>query len=225
MGRRLVTSLTWPVLCVLWVCMVSSIALAGVEYSGALTSFSSPAGLKTSGQWRTQGFDVIGWDVSQNENGTWHYVYGRNTSVLDTVHFIIELPTSFTAADVLNPVGSFSSFSVGTFVTSPTMPFLPGPIHGVDFLILPGVDSRVSFDANIEPDFGNFYAQGGDAETSFNDGYLIPNTHHDPACGSIDHKILVPDTTAAPVPDASTLALSLAGIVPALAMMLRRRAT
>lgn len=218
MVRRLLKLPAWPVLCVVLLYMVSSVALAGVEYSGALTSFSTPAGLQTSGAWRTQGFDVIGWNVTQNANGTWHYVYGRTTSVLDTVHFIIQLPNGATAADLLNPTGAFSSFTVGTFTPSATLPFLPASIYGADFRILPGADSRVAFDANIEPNFGNFYAQGSELESAFNDGFLIPNTHHDPACGSIDHKILVPDTTAKPVPDASTIVLVCFGSLQLLAV-------
>lgn len=215
---RLRNSIAWPVFYLLWVCLLATTTSASVEYSGALTSFSSPAGIQTTGLWNTEGFDVIGWNVTQNENGSWHYVYGRATSVLNTTHFIIQLPVGFAKADLLNPTGAFSSFDVGTFAPSAVLPFLPSSIYGADFLILPGMDSRVAFDANIKPNFGNYYAQGSPSESSFNTGFLIPNAPHDPTCGSIDHKILVPDTTALPIPDASTIVLLCFGALQLLAV-------
>ncbi len=66
----------------------------------------------------------------------------------------------------MNPAGTFTSFSVGTFTPGVTFPFLPGSIYGVDFLTLPGSTTQIAFDANIEPDFGNFYAQGSNGVVS-----------------------------------------------------------
>ncbi len=41
------------------------------------------------GLWGSQGFDTLGWDVSQNANGSWHYVYVLGVPVLDANHFIV----------------------------------------------------------------------------------------------------------------------------------------
>lgn len=195
---------------------------AAQEFSGALTSSTSPPGLNAQQLWRSLGFDTIGWDVSQNSNGSWHYVYGLSVPALTGTSFIVQLPTQFTSADILNATGTFTSFSVGTFSPGAQFPFLPAAIHGVDFAITEGTDTQVAFDANIQPDFGNFYAQGGNEAVS-NAGFLIPNVHHSPANGSVSQKVLVPDTTPEPVADASTLVLASIGAAPAFVVIRKRR--
>lgn len=219
MGRRPSHMLAWLLLSAMLVATGAIGAVAMSDFSGALTSNSQSPGLTPEGQWLTQGFDTIGWDVSRNANGTWHYVYTLCVPVLDMSHFIVQLPTNFTAADILNPIGTFTSFSVGTFTPGAAFPFLPGSIYGADFLTTTGTSTQIAFDANIEPDFGNFYAQGSDdiVNAVFNNGFLIPNTHHDPTCGSIDNKILVPDTTP-PISDASTIVLVCFGALQLLAV-------
>lgn len=197
-------------------------ALAAVEYSGALTSCSESPGLVTTGVWGPAKCDLIGWNVSQNANGSWHYAYGLSVPVLSATDFIVQLPTGFGAADILNPTGSFTGFNVGTFSPGLQFPYLPASMYGVDFALTPGSSTLIAFDANIQPDFGNFYAQGTGDASVVNSGFSIPNTHHDPANGSIDNKVLVPDPTATPIPDASTLLLAFAGILTATGIVRKR---
>ena len=222
MGRRSVQSALLLLVCAVLTGMVSSSAPA-VEFSGALANTNTPPGLIATGLWAAPQPDLIGWDVSQNMDGTWHYAYGLSVPVQSATNFIVELPTTFTAADILNPIGSFSSFTVGTFTPGAQFPFLPGSIYGANFILLPGTNTQVAFDAAMAPGWGNFYGQGVDASV-LNAGFNLPNPTVDPKCGSVDHKILVPSPNASPIPEASTLLLAAVGMLPfALAGRSRRR--
>jgi hypothetical protein len=219
MRRQLSHLPAWLVFSVVLIGLTCAGAFATVEFSGALTDLSNPPGLDPFGAWASQGFDIVGWDVSQNPDGSWRYVYGLTVPTLDAQHFIVELPSGATVADIKNATGTFTSFSVGQFAPGPTFPFLPGNIFGADFLVNQNSSTLVAFDANIAPSFGNFYAQGNQdiGNAVFNDGFLIPDAGQSPVNGSVNHKLLVPNPTQ-PIPDASTVVLACFGILQLLAV-------
>jgi hypothetical protein len=219
MARYLLRLTARSVLCAALVAVAVGVSQAGVAYSGSLTTFTEPGGLDAVGSWRSfVGPAILGWNASLLDNGLWRYVYGFGAPVTDGTQFIVELPGSFTAADLENVEGSYSGYFVGTLSPGPDYPSLPGSIYGVNFTLVEAKSTVIAFDAPIEPDFGNFYAQGANLEAAYNDGFLIPNTHHEPQNGTIDSKILVPDTTAAPIPDASTIVLACFGALQLLAI-------
>lgn len=210
----------WLVFCAVLVGLTCASVFATVDFSGALTTARVSPGLQAFGAWKTQGSDTIGWDVSQNEDGSWHYVYGLSVPRLDIQHFIVELPTGTTAADIKNAAGTFSSFSVGQITPGASFPFLPATMFGADFLTVQGGDTQIAFDANIKPSFGNFYAQGNE-NAVHNSGFLIPNAHQAPVNGSVNRKLLVPDAAQEPIPDASTIVLACFGMLQLLAVRQR----
>ncbi len=217
MGRRIRQLLATLVFAFLIIASMGSVALASITYSGTLTTSGEVPGLTTVGQWTTTDIVVLGWNVSQNSDGLWHYVYSFNVQVPNNSPSVIELPTTATSADLLNAYGSFSSYSVGLFEPGPSCPNLPGPIYGVCFLVTDELTPQVSFDSYLAPGFGNYYGQEpAGTKAAYNEGFLIPSTHHDPVSGTINNKVLVPDPD--PIPDASTIVLACFGALQLLAI-------
>lgn len=216
------------VLCVgVGLVLTASSAFAAASFTGTLaTANVTPKDglLIGTGQWAVN--TSLTWIVSQNANGSWHYVYNFNAPIGDVTAMIIGVSPNFTTADVSNLTGTFQNFTVGTFGISPEYPSIPGSIYGLQvFNAEGGTSVSAAFDSDRAPVWQDFYAKDGKVQgvavAAFNSGFLNPNPVNPPANGSIENHILGPDT--APIPEPSALALIPVGLMPLLSIRRRLR--
>ena len=210
-------------------------AMAAVSYTGSLTGgdgvgIYAPDNHGFGNPWDSPD-TVIGWDVTQVSGG-WHYQYDVTVPAKDFSHFILETSERATITDLVG-----ASFD-GPQLWSPSdpgasNPELPGDIFGIKFT--PTVDETHfvwEFDSVRSPVWGDFYAKDGSEGTGpsphtdvvmWNKGFLLADPADAPANGSIDNKILRPDTVTNGSPELSTwMLLACSGIV---GLVIRRRKT
>lgn len=208
--------------------VVAGSAFAATSFTGKLATSDVAVkdGLLTgTGQWIVN--TSLTWTVSQNANGTWHYLYNFNAPIGDTTAMIFGVSPDFTTADVSNLTGNFLNYTVGTFTQSPDYPSLPGPIYGL--MVSNNTSGLLSvstqFDSDRAPVWQDFYAKvgkiGGVNVAAFNNGFLDPNPVDPPSNGSINNHILAPDS--APIPEPSALAMIPVGIMPLLSLRRKLR--
>ena len=176
-------------------------SMATISYNGSLSS--SDGGLMGVGAWTDPGVSEIFWEVTQNEDLSWHYEYVL--SVPDTEseisHFILEVSPTFTANDIFNENGAFNQIEIKNHLeTSPGSPELPQDIYGIKFDDTYGNLLSIDFDSTRAPVWGDFYAKGGRniSQQVWNTGLTFVDPDDLPGNGSINNHILVPDSIPEP---------------------------
>ena len=220
----------------LLICSVHS--FGSLTYSGSLGGVVG--GLDGTGFWVNDNGESawftaeLSWTVTDNENGTWNYLYNLDVYRADISHFILETSPSFGEDNLLNASYPGTSYEIKTHEAAPGLeqqpnPFLPQDIYGPKFDIgdeaLPEPDYTsvtISFDSDRDPVWGDFYAKCGKTgvptgtqNTVWNQGLLIDDPLAAPDNGSYLNHVLVPDT----IPEPATMGLFiLSGL-----MFIRRR--
>ena len=193
-------------------------AAATISYTGSLSSSSDggPPGLMGVGDWVVDpGVSEIHWEVTQNEDLSWHYEYVLivpNTES-EISHFILETSLTFTEDDIFNESGAFDQIEIKNHIeTSPGSPALPQDIYGIKFDDTFGNLLSIEFDSERDPVWGSFYAKGGrnTSQQVWNAGLTFLDPDDDPSNGSINNHILVPDTVPEP---ASLLVMSFGALI------------
>lgn len=208
----------------LWVLMVFALIVCpcgvslAASYSGQLTW--AGGGLTATSVWANNSTS-LSWtvdDVNAGTPGWWHYSYTLNVgSVGGVSHMIVEASNPFAAANLDNVLGGTPD--IKTWTPGNENPLMPGNIYGVKFDISGDTtNATVSFDSDREPVWGDFYSKdgkhGGVFATVWNTGFLDADPTDPPADGTIDNKILRPDTGgvgAVPEPMVLTVLATLLG--------------
>lgn len=212
------------IICIGVLVMCSSGANSALpSYDGLLTTETLPTGIVGNGFWVTTGPTQINWSVAQLANGSWSYDYNFSVPGGDISHFILECSPDLKVSDLFDLSGDFDSITIDTFTPpSPSNPNLPGTIHGIKFNNVSTTEGGFTFHTFRQPVWGNFYSKDGNAfnnpptvvNSAWNAGFLLPHPLDPPADGSITNHLLVPDTSTAPIPDASTFVLACFGALP-----------
>lgn len=202
-----------------WGAVVASVALATAAGSASATSYSgsisTPAseGVVGGGNYAPAGGGfAVSWFVAPNTGGTWDYRYTFTTDAGGSLrpalsHAIFELSRNIEASEVYNFGGQFESSEIRTFGPQPSNPGIPGFIFGVKVNTSnPGSGvTTVSFTSTRQPQWGDFYAKGGNDSFAFNTDFGVAaanaNDYTSPAVDAFGRplfKILVPDTIPTP---------------------------
>lgn len=213
--------------------ILASTATAQVTYTGSLSWTNDlESCLTANGVWANTGTS-ISWVVSQAVmGGPWTYQYTLDVGNQgDISHFILELSPGLTLDDLFDFNWPAEDLEVNTFSSAgpgASNPGLQCPIYGIKFDEATELTETFSFRSFIAPTWGDFYAKDGQAGGA--DNYVFNSTICDadpldpPSDGSINCKILRPDTTPGPViPEPSSLALAAIGALPIVGLRLRRR--
>lgn len=198
------------------VCVMSLVMLTpamATTYTGSLSS--SDGGLMGIGAWVDSGVSQITWEITQNNDSSWHYEYSLvvpNTAH-EIGHFILETSSTFTEDDVFNESGAFECIEIKSHLaTSPGSPELPLDVFGIKFDSTFGRLLSITFDSFRDPVWGDFYAKGGGqvSQQVWNTGLTYVDPLTAAADGSLNNHILVPDTVPEP---ASLLMISLGALI------------
>ncbi len=221
----------WLLIIALSVIVVPSYALQ--SYSGTIYS---GAGLIGQGSWST-GVSLY-WQVTQKEEGYWHYYYNLTVARKNISHIIIERSFNTTAADFFNVS---SSYLVEEYRVGNGNPGLPDqPFYGIKSDVGYNTLNYVFyFDSWRRPMWGDFYAKDGKTDgidnIVYNEGFRkdpITGRDWDPDIniypardGAFMGHILVPDTesTSHAIPEAGSLFLGAIGLMPLVAYKYKRR--
>jgi hypothetical protein len=231
------------ILCLALMLSATVLSAAGAAvFTGSLTSQNG--GILCTPYWETV---TMGWTVTQLDNLLWRYNYDLTVSEnavqpKNISHMLIETSLGFTEGDIIstnwkgtNP--SADDIEVQQWTDQQGNPDIPAPLYGIKFNTVSALPANstgthwlVQFDTTRAPVWGDFYAKDGKADganiTAWNAGFLLADPTDAPANGSINNKILRPDTSenlvAVPEMNASALA-SLAGVLPLLGAAWRRR--
>lgn len=206
---------------------VTSTASFAITYTGSLSSELGE--ILGTGDWVGSGNTMISWTITQNETGLWHYEYVLSVSDRDISHFILETSTTFTNENLIDPTGSFGETELKTHKPGPGNPNLPGDIYGIKFDDTYGTTAVFSFYSDRMPVWGDFYIKGGAAKgktskfnSAYNAGFLAEDPTAPAANGSLNGHLLVPDTLTT-VPEPSSIATLLFGLMPIAGYTLKRR--
>jgi len=196
--------------------LASQSAMALESFSGSL---STPDGIFATEPWMSEGM-VINWEITQNNDMTWDYRYWfRNFAgglpSRDISHMIVAISPNAGMEDFSNANGpleiqTWSGDDAGN-------PGMPAELYGLKIDI--GSDEYF-FTSTKAPVWGDFYIKDGNFDNNpvyaYNTTFGDPDPEVRPTDGSINYKILRPDSGDIPVPEPSTLllfgsALALAG--------------
>lgn len=149
----------------------------------------------------------IDWEVTQNQDLTWHYDYSLSVNVADVSHFILETSQTFAEENVFNLSSPGTGFEIGSFTTQSGNPSMPATVYGMKFDSTSGTSINISFDSDRDPVWGDFYAKcgatGGTQNTVWNEGFATVDPLNPIQDGSIGNHILVPNT----IPEPTTVVL------------------
>jgi hypothetical protein len=170
-------------------------------YSGSLST--DDGGIVGTGK-------TIAWSVSENEDLSWHYEYtvAVSENEHDVSHFTIEVSDTFEESHIFNESGPFDGIEIRTYVSgAPGDPDFPEDFFGMKFDDIVGGTFTISFDAWRMPMWGDFSTKiANDHDQAWNAGFVSPDTDpsDEPADGTVDNHILVPDTY---VPEPATICI------------------
>lgn len=212
--------------------LVASASMAQVTYTGSLSWLNDPGScLTANGVWANTSTS-ISWVISQAVmGGPWMYEYTLNVGTRgDISHIILELSDGLTEEDLFD-VDWTGGTEINTFTAAGpgnSNPGLPAPIYGIKFDNANELTETFSFKSFIAPTWGDFYAKdgqaGGEDNYVFNSTIAEADPLDPPSDGSINCKILRPDTTPGTViPEFNSLALAMMGVLPMVGYRLRRR--
>lgn len=211
-----------PLMNILAAMTLATMPASAVVYSGSLTS---DLGLTGTGAWETGA--SISWNIenigvttlNNEEVVLWNYSYTLDVTAKDISHTIIEVSDVFTELNILGGVQSVTAlegFELNNYTSvdqGGSNPGMPGSIHGIKVDVASDTTSLTwSFNSNIGPVWGDFYAKDGkDTQGTvevylYNTGFAAddPTTPVDPnAEGYVDvlDHIVVPDSAATTPPD------------------------
>lgn len=190
-----------------------------VIYTGFLSSDpgDSPDGsLSVGGDWSK---GTLSWEVSLNEDLTWHYKYTFTVDGPPAIsHFIIEASDNpaFTIDNFFNLLITVDDateepeIEIQDHASGGSNPGIPEDYYGIkigDFG--DGTTATFEFDSDRIPVWGDFSAKAGTTAFALNDGFTLSD--NDPtdfaSNGSINNHLLVPDSVTTHAPEPTTAAL------------------
>ena len=146
------------------------------------------------------------------------YQYRFSYPQKDISHFIVAISPDVTERDFWGANGA--PISIATYDPSnPSNPGLPSAFFG---LKLDYEGNYFTFNSSRAPVWGDFYIKDGifdgDDVYAYNTTFGLPDPTDDPADGSINNKILRPDTHTDMIPEPSSMlllgsALGMAGVI------------
>lgn len=242
-----------PIMNILAAISLAAMPAHAVIYSGSLTS---GAGLTGTGFWANNAeiswlVENVGETILNDETVMlWNYSYTLTVEGKDISHTIIEVSDAFTDLNILggvstNPESHLDSFALGNYTLTDqgaSNPGMPDPIRGIKVDVSGDTKTLTwSFNSNIAPVWGDFYAKDGKEDsgtvevyvynTGFTPGDVDPTTPVDPLAEGwvpvTDH-ILVPDSVSTPpddpgppviIPEPGTAVLGAIGLM----LIFRRR--
>lgn len=194
-------------------------------YTGSLST--DDGGLIGTGAWASG--SSLSWEVTQNQDNSWHYSYFFDVSEKSVSHMILETSYAFTIDDIFNIMfdsGTYGSLEIGENGMTPGNPNIPDAIYGIKFDETDGLSMQFSFDSWRTPVWGDFYAKdgvdGGVTVSLWNAGFTPGDTDplDPPADGSIGYHILRPDTV---VPEPGSIMALGSGVLMLGAFLRRKR--
>jgi len=198
---------SWMLLLAIVVVICCSQATMALMYQGTI---SVPQGIYASEPWSRD--IALSWTITQMGN-YWNYHYEFSYGQNDISHIIIEVSDGATLHDFWGTQG----MEVRTFSPSePSNPGMPGSLYGLKIdTDLNGSAYVFDFNSFKNPVWGDFYAKDGVYGTpgnklpvyAYNSSYGTADPLDAPANGSINNKILRPDTYTTPIPEPSSLIL------------------
>ncbi len=125
----------------------------------AFTGLVSGAnGIFAVGSWGLNPISLA-WDITQNADQTWHYSYVFSHAEGGTSHVLLETSSDFSVQNIFNASGDFGLASVGSWEAGPSNPGMPGPLYGIGFEGATGLMTRIDFDSDRAPRWGDFYSK------------------------------------------------------------------
>lgn len=200
--------------------LTSQSAMALMTFSGSL---STPTGIFATEPWMTDGM-ILNWEISQNADLSWDYHYwfrnyagGVPTKAIS--HMVIAISPNATLRDFWDANGPLEiQIWSGD---DPGNPGMPGSLYGLKIDI---TDDEYFFTSTKAPVWGDFYIKDGtldrDPVYAYNSSFGTEDPLDPPSNGSLNNKILRPDSSSVPIPEPSTMILF--GSVLALAGGVRR---
>ncbi len=196
--------------------LVAVAALAAALFA-LPTDASAYAGWLTSAEMELSVpfFMLLTWEVTENPDHTWHYLYAFEIEDREPLFFILETSGDFTYDDILSVGGDAADLLIGWHSASaPGHPFLPEDFYGIRFdFWATGPVGDMEFDSARAPTWGDFYAKDGTYQsvwiTAVNAGFTAPDSDPDlpPQDDPIENHILVPGMVPAPDEPASWAAI------------------
>ncbi len=122
-----------------------------ILYSGELTSAGDT--LIGAGGW-SESLVTFHWDVTQNEDLSWHYeyVFDRGSTQGNLSHLLLQTSANFTDADIWNATPALQSENPTWYTPDNGNPNMPGSIYGLKFQPFPESSvSIISFDSARHP--------------------------------------------------------------------------
>ena len=131
-----------------------------ILYSGELTSAGDT--LIGAGGW-SESLVTFHWDVTQNEDLSWHYeyVFDRGSTQGNLSHLLLQTSANFTDADIWNTTPALQSEDPTWYTPDNGNPNMPGSIFGLSFSRFQSFPSRSSVLTLRQPMWGDFYAKDG----------------------------------------------------------------
>lgn len=187
--------------------LTSQSAFALMSFSGSL---STPDGIFATEPWMSEGM-VVNWTVSQNADMTWDYRYqfldyAGGAPRKEISHMVIAISPNATLRDFW---GANGPLEIQTWSGDDSgNPGMPGSIYGLKIDI---AADEYFFTSTKAPVWGDFYIKDGAYEQNpiyaYNTTFGQDDPLDPPSNGSVNFKILRPDSTTTVIPEPSTLLL------------------
>ena len=164
-------------------------------------------------QWATGGF-TVSWEITENNNGTFDYVYNITATGKEISHFILSLTNDGLGLldnRTLTTDPATTAEGPKTFGPGPSNPGIPGDLYGIKWDLNPtSTTLEISFTTSRAPVWGNFYAKDG--KNSGNDLYAYNAGFLDTPAANFDGWIAVPNSATPLLPSALLLGTGLLGL-------------